>query len=337
MSDRSESGSILVAVLWSLFFLAALALVINTLITPQLELAAKIKERTTLRYLAKAGIEMAVMMIREDETINYDALNEPWSQNEEALKEIEMADGEYFSLEHPLSTEEDDMEEEKRYGLIDEERKININVMPVEVLKQFFVIVGETSAQDATDMADAIVDWRDEDDEPLDNGAESSYYEGLGEGYPCKNADFEVLEELLLVKGVTQAVFDKVKDRATVYGSGPVNINTADDLVLQSFGMSGELAEKIVLFRKGNDGQEATEDDNAFESIGSIAATLSAGTSLSPAEREELDAIVEAGFMAVQSNNFRGRAIGGFRDRNIFANIVFVINRDEKIRYWQER
>ena len=55
----------------------------------------------------------------------------------------------------------------------------------------------------------------------------------------------EVLDELLLVKGVTRDIFDKVKDRVTVYGTGQVNINTAGMRVLQSLGMSEELAEKI--------------------------------------------------------------------------------------------
>ncbi len=336
MADQAKRGSILVAVLWSLFFLAALALVINTTVISQLGLAARVRDRTTLHYLAKAGVKIAIIEIRADETENYDALNEPWSNNEEAFKEIEIADGEYFSFEHPLSMEEGDPVGEKRYGLIDEERKININTVPVEVLKKFFEIVGEVSSQDATDIADAIIDWRDEDDEPSDNGAESSYYEGLEAGYPCKSAEFDIIDELLLVKGVTQAIFNKVHDRLTVYGSGPVNINTADALVLQSLGMSAELAEKVILFRQGGDGQEATEDDNVFEDGGTIAATLSAGRSLNPAERQELDDAVEAGLLTVQSDNFRGQVIGGFTGQKIFATIIFVINRNEKIRYWQE-
>ncbi len=336
MSDRDKRGSILIAVLWSLFFLAALAMVINISITPQLGLAAKLKDRATLHYLAKAGIKVAITEIRKDETKDFDALNESWSSNELVFKEIEIADGEYFTLEYPVSVAEDADQEEKRYGLIDEERKVNINVLPADVLKQFFETVGGTSSQDATDIADAIIDWRDEDDEPSDNGAESSYYEGLEEGYPCKNAEFEVLEELRLVKGVTQDIFDTVKDRITVYGAGLVNINTADMLVLQSLGMSEELAENIVLFRQGGDGQEATEDDNAFEDSGAVTATLSAGRSMSPEQREELDAVVEAGLITVRSDNFRGQVIGGFADRNVLVNIIFVVNRLEQIRYWQE-
>ena len=177
-----EKGSVLIAVLWSLFFLAALALVINISITSQLGLAAKLRDRVILRYLAKAGVVRAIIEVREDETEEYDTLNEPWSCNEEAFKEVGLTDEGYFSLEHPASAGEDE-ESEKRYGLIDEERKVNINRTPADVLKRFFEVTAELSSQDAADIADAIADWRDEDDEPLESGAESPYYEALEGGY----------------------------------------------------------------------------------------------------------------------------------------------------------
>jgi len=330
-----EKGSVLIAVLWSLFFLAALALVINISITPQLGLAAKLRDRAILRYLAKAGIQRAIIEIRADETQEYDALNEPWSTNEEGFKEISLTGEGYFSLEYLVSAGEDG-EKEKHYGLIDEERKININRVPADVLKPFLQITAETSSQDATDIADAIVDWRDEDDEPSENGAESSYYEALEDGYPCKNAPFEVLEELRLVKGVTQTVFDKVKDRITIYGQGFININTADMFVLEGLGLSSDLAQKIISFRSGNDGREATEDDNAFKDVESIIATLSSAEGLSPAESEELEAAIGNETVGVRSDHFRGYSFGRFRDEDMSAKTVFVIDRDERIRYWRE-
>ncbi len=333
-SNQAERGSLLIVVLWSLFFLAALALVINISITPQLGLAAKLRDRTATRYLAQAGLRRAIIEIRLDETEEFDALNDLWSRNEEAFKEIALSDNEYFSVEYVLPESEEGGEEEKQYGLIDEERKININAMPAEVLKQFFEIVAETSSQDATDIADAIIDWRDEDDEPLDNGAENAYYESLEDGYPCKNGRFEILEELFLVKGITPDIYEKVKSRLTVFGSGQVNINTADELVLQGLGMGEELAKKVVLFRKGGDGESGSEDDNFFEDGESITATLSGGRTLSPEEQEEFE--VAAAFLGVRSDNFRGEVVGGFKDREGVARITFVIHRDEKIRYWRE-
>jgi DNA uptake protein ComE-like DNA-binding protein len=54
------------------------------------------------------------------------------------------------------------------------------------------------------EIADAIIDWIDADDLPRTNGAEDDYYTGLQPPYHCKNGPLDSLEELLLVRGVTQ-------------------------------------------------------------------------------------------------------------------------------------
>lgn len=53
------------------------------------------------------------------------------------------------------------------------------------------------------DVADAILDWIDEGDDPREYGAESDYYASLNPPYACKNRPLETVEELLLVRGVT--------------------------------------------------------------------------------------------------------------------------------------
>lgn len=53
------------------------------------------------------------------------------------------------------------------------------------------------------EIADAILDWLDEDDEPREFGAEFEYYSALDPPYAPKNGPLETVEELLLVRGVT--------------------------------------------------------------------------------------------------------------------------------------
>ena len=67
------------------------------------------------------------------------------------------------------------------FGVIDECAKININ----------------------PEFAAAIIDWRDEDDEVTENGAEATMYSLQTLPYGCKNAPFETVEELRLVYGST--------------------------------------------------------------------------------------------------------------------------------------
>ena len=320
----AKRGSILIIVLWALFFLSMLAVAVSAYIRPQLALAGKLKDRTKLYYLAKAGVKRAIWEIQNDETDLCDALKEPWSNNEDAFKEVELGEGS-FSVQRIAYSGQGI--EEIKYGLIDEERKININKASYTVLKNFFKIVGETTPQWAADIAASIIDWRDEDDEPLENGAESGYYLTLKPGYPCKNKSFEVLEEMLLVKGISGEAFSKVKDRATVFGAGLVNINTADELVLRSLGMDNSLAKKVIRFR----------DDSVFENVNTIAQFMNASENLSEDEIAQINEIIHNGLLCVCSDNFMGKSIGKVKGRENSFEIVFVFDRDKDIRYWREK
>lgn len=91
-----------------------------------------------------------------------------------------------------------DSDEQLTFGLIDEAAKLNVNTAPWESL---------ASLPEMTDeLAQAIVDFRDPDSDPLPYGAEDEYYETLEQPYRAKNAPFEALEELLLVKDLTAAI-----------------------------------------------------------------------------------------------------------------------------------
>jgi type II secretory pathway component PulK len=57
-----------------------------------------------------------------------------------------------------------------------------------------------------TEIADAILDWLDADDQPREYGAEAEYYSSLPTPYAPKNGPLDTVEELLLVRGVTPAL-----------------------------------------------------------------------------------------------------------------------------------
>jgi type II secretory pathway component PulK len=82
------------------------------------------------------------------------------------------------------------------FGLVDEASKLNINTATVDDLEQ---LPNMTEA-----LASAIVDWRDSDSNVTNSdGAESDTYEEHDPPYEAKNADFESIDELLLVHGMT--------------------------------------------------------------------------------------------------------------------------------------
>ncbi|MBI5416252.1 MAG: general secretion pathway protein GspK [Candidatus Omnitrophica bacterium] len=338
---KGEHASVLIAVLWCLFFLSALAVAIYAYVAPQVGLAQRLKERAQTCYLAEAGVKTAVFMLDDDQTQDYDALNEAWAGKEEVFKDIRLGDQGYASVKYEYPPSDDSGASETRYGLTDEERKININKASAEILQRLFETVAQTTAQEADDIADSTLDWIDEDNEPRSNGAESGYYQSLAQGYPCANRESETPEELLLVKGVTPEIFDKVKAYVTVYGAGQVNINTAGKDVLEALGMSAALAEKVVRFRRGNDSVDGTQDDNIFESAGTVATTLSAGAGLSAEETVELNNVLAAQLISVRSDYFRGESSGELRygeeaQPSVATRVVFVVDRDQHIRYWHQ-
>lgn len=95
-----------------------------------------------------------------------------------------------------------------RFGLEDESTRLNLNtLLALEAQMEgsgtnlLMSLPGMTE-----DVAAAILDWIDEDDEPRELGAEVDYYSGLSPPYACKNGPLETVEELLLVRGVTPSL-----------------------------------------------------------------------------------------------------------------------------------
>lgn len=92
-----------------------------------------------------------------------------------------------------------------RFGLTDESSKINLNTLPFsDALQpgsgsQILMALPEMTE----DIADAIMDWLDADDDVRSFGAEAAYYEGGSPAYSAKNGPMDSLDELLLIRGVT--------------------------------------------------------------------------------------------------------------------------------------
>lgn len=84
------------------------------------------------------------------------------------------------------------------FGLVDENSKLNLNTATAEML--------ELLPRMTPELAAAIVDWRDEDTEPGEGGAEDETYARLNPPRRAKNAPFETVDELRLVYGFTTEI-----------------------------------------------------------------------------------------------------------------------------------
>jgi hypothetical protein len=82
------------------------------------------------------------------------------------------------------------------YGLVDEASKVNLNTASQEMLQKLPEMTAELAA--------SIIDWRDTDSDVTAGGAEDEYYLLQASPYHCKNAPFETVDEILLVKGASE-------------------------------------------------------------------------------------------------------------------------------------
>ena len=91
------------------------------------------------------------------------------------------------------------------YRVTDETARMNVNRLGRDGLDRLLQEVG-VEKNDRDVVIDSIQDWRDANGEHRLNGAESDYYLGLTPPYRAKNADFDSVDELLQVRGVTRAL-----------------------------------------------------------------------------------------------------------------------------------
>jgi type II secretory pathway component PulK len=315
--------------------LSVFTVTLSSGVRQKLSLIKRLDERDRMRYIADAALKKAIAQIKKEEHKGYDTLKDAWSNDASRFKDIPIEDG-TFSIVYPY-VDEVSGDTQSRYGLIDEESKININTANRKIMERLFQILLSVSDTEAQGLAASIIDWRDGDSLlsiPL-GSAEDAYYKGLSHPYEAKDAGFESLEELLLVKGVAQDILEKIKKYITVYGEARVNINTASKTVLASLGLHERIINAILLFRAGEDGSRGTFDDNVFDAALSITQRLSQRYQLNEAEAAELTVISER-YLTTYSSAFMVEAVAQLQNRKNSLRVVSVIDRQGKILYWQE-
>ncbi len=335
-------GSILMVVLWSLCLLAAFAVILGSEVRQRASLIKRLDERDRYHLIAEAGVRKAISELKKEQVKSYDALNDKWSNNAAAFKDIGVGSGTANICYNYIDTKTGNPE--VRYGLVDEESKININKITdankadmLLVLQRLFMFALDYDEAQAQELAACIVDWRDADSDLsiAFGSAEDSYYLSLPYPYKAKNSALEVLEELLLVKDVDENIFGKIRNYVTIYGDGRVNVNTASKIVLSALGLNEDIVSKIIAFRAGDDGITGTADDNVFNQPSSIVPQLSQFGHLSPTEIAQLSAIANQ-YLGTKSGNFSAVCQVKLNNSRNTSQIYSVINRKGIILYWRE-
>ncbi len=255
-----------------------------------------------LEWLGRSGVELARYVLGHTLSIPGESglasLNQKWAggpgMTNDVLSEINLTDvhlgGGSFSVK-----------------IVDCERKVNINIASEELLQRAFTFMGVDAGVQSS-LVDAILDWKDVDENPRLNGAESEEYLRGNPPYYSKNGPLDDIAELLMIRGVTPELFwgqggapqnlrslqETVSSRSmslgttysgvglielfTTFGTPQININTATSSVLQLLpGVDANIAGAILQRRAGYDGMEGTEDDQPFRSVLELAGIAGLG------------------------------------------------------------
>lgn len=199
-SRDGERGIALILVLWGLALIAAIAIAVGSVSRTETFLARNAVENARARHAAEAGFHHGLRRL-------LDAQQGP---------EVR-----FDGTPYPLALGDTQL----RIAILDEGGRVDLNAAPPEMIATLLLAMGVGEGT-ARRLADAILDWRDEDDRRRADGAEAAEYRALGLPYGPRNGPFETVQELRLVLGMTDAVYERLAPHVTVH-SGTTGIDPA--------------------------------------------------------------------------------------------------------------
>src|SRR4051812_19085759 len=176
-------GTVLIVTMFIVFTLASLVLVLGRRMRVEGIASANLAAAVQSASAERGAEQYAIALLTE----NKDTLSD---LTEDYFAGVQVGDGYFWILRPDYGDTNVSM-----FGFTEESGKLNINSATYDMLMKL--------PNMTDDVANAIGDWKDGDSEVKGSGAETEYYMSLPTPYACKNAPFETVEELLLVRGVT--------------------------------------------------------------------------------------------------------------------------------------
>jgi general secretion pathway protein K len=217
---RQEKGMVLLLVLTVVALLSALLVEFAFSGRLDLRLAETYRDSTRAYYLASGGIRAGQMLLHEGSK-EYDAREELWGRG---VANFPVGDG-FISI-----------------GIEDLDGRLAINALvagnnpQTMQMKRFSRLFENLELDSPDDLVAALIDWLDSDDEVYNQdgklGAESDYYQRLDSPYQTRNGPLVGMEELLLVRGFTPEVVERISPFVAIHGDMRVNLNTAPPEVI---------------------------------------------------------------------------------------------------------
>lgn len=248
--ESRPKGFALVLVLWVLSLLTIMAGSFALTMRRESTIVAGIKDNAGAMAAAEAGIAVAEMMLLHPDQ------NKRWR-----------TDGNIYQVDFGNT--------QIRLRLLSEAGKIDINKADPPLLLGLMAqapIEEELQAK----LIGAILDWRDKDDLLNIEGAEKKEYRDAGLKYQPRNKPFQTVEELQMVLGMDEGVFNWLEPLITVYsGQAQVNLKLASAKVLNILpGLDASLIASYVAARleSAKNGLPAPEFPASLARVGDASA-----------------------------------------------------------------
>ncbi|MBW7866488.1 MAG: general secretion pathway protein GspK [Candidatus Hydrogenedentes bacterium] len=308
--NQNNGGFVMVVVLWVVALLTVLVLGFGHRASLDRRAAAYALDHAQAMAAARGAVERGALelanrglMIRllPPELRGGTHLGESWANAKNLYEE-------------GLFKDTEGMEEDQvSYIITDEDRFININAAPQEILEELDML--------NRSLVRRIMARREKEELP-------------GEGISY----FQSLEELRYLRGVDDDAWfgtkrqAGLKDLLTVWGDARININTASREVLEAVPgtRTGDL-DALFQYRAGSDGKLNTKDDRGFRDM----EDLTVKTGILGATREAFDR-----FCKCESSFFKITGLATRRKGNIRAVCSAIMGWSEDgpvIIEWQEK
>jgi general secretion pathway protein K len=246
----SESGVILIGLLWVFVALSVIALSFSKESFVEVGAARNAQALESSYFIARAGLAATIYQLVE-KRMNPQSQQSAF-QEDPAPLDLGVVTGAFAGGAYRVHIE-------------DEAGKININNVTEQQLASLVEAAG-IPYPDAAVIVDSILDCRDTDSQPRPYGAEDDYYLSLNPPYQARNGPIQTIEELLLIRGMNADYFHGWRERApdgsprfrqglsrflTIYStSRQINVNFAPLPVLLSIPGMQPLAAEVIHNRR---------------------------------------------------------------------------------------
>jgi general secretion pathway protein K len=223
LSGKRERGIALLAVLLGIALMTLIVVDFGTAAMLGYISAANQVNELRAEYLARSAFAVGLGLLNQDMLMDsqakesYDGLSDVWATPFPPMN----VDGGTVSL-----------------SIVDAARKLNINELvnpangtvdqdfEARLLRLFQILNVDPT------IIPAIVDWIDPDSVDSPGGAEMDYYMRLMPPYAPRNGPMPTIGDLKMIRGVNDAVFNRLRPYLTVMPEMQVNVNTASPEVL---------------------------------------------------------------------------------------------------------